>query len=263
LKLNFAISECITLILLLVVVSATPVFAQQSTFYFHDNSELTFSYPPFQLGGFQVSGIQANPSSPSARVFETSTPNAPTGSGMTVTMSSTISVSGQPQGYAAFVAWVTPPFSAAVTLDGSVVIYVWMSSNDVLLPWQGSEFFMGVADYSPSSSTPFQLLDDYVSNASIGYNGFTSSPNEYIINTMKINHYEFQAGSMLMFFAGAGSNKQGFSFTIYFDSPTWPSRADIPADPSLTVSEFPNLLPILLSTLLLPMIQIKRRRTRG
>ncbi|MGA2626258.1 MAG: hypothetical protein ABSF63_04255 [Candidatus Bathyarchaeia archaeon] len=260
LKLSFAISECTALILLLIVVSATPVLAQQATFYFHDNSELTFSYPPFQLADFQVSGIQANPSSSSAQIFETATPDVPTGSGMAVAMSSTISVSGQTQGYAAFVAWVTPPFPATVTLDGSVVMYVWMSSNDVLLPWQGSEFFVGVADYSPSSSTQFQLLDDYVSNASIGYNGFTNSPNEYIINTMRINQYQFQAGSMLMFFAGAGSNKQGYSFTVYFDSPTWQSRADIPADPNLTVSEFPNLLPIILSTLLLPIIQTKRRK---
>jgi len=249
------------LILLLAIASATPVFAQQATFYFHDNSELTFSYPPFQFGGFQVSGIQANSSSSSAQVFETATPDAPTGSGMAVTMSSTISVSSQPQVYAAFVAWVTPPFPSTVTLDGSVVMQVWMSSNDVLLPWQGSEFFMGVADYSPSNSTQFQLLDDYLSNASIGYNGFTSSPNEYVVNTMRINQHQFQAGSMLMFFAGAGSNKQGFSFTVYFDSPTWQSRADIPADPNLTVSEFPNILPILLSTLLLPIIQTKRRRT--
>ena len=241
-------------------VSAGPVFAQQATFYFHDNSELTFSYPPFQLGGFQVSGIQANPSNSSAQIFETATSDAPTGGGMAVTMSSTISVSSQPQGYAAFVAWVTPPFPATVTLDGSVVMYVWMSSNDVLLPWQGSEFFMGVADYSPSSSTQFQLLDDYVSNASIGYNGFTSVPNEYVINTMRINQHQFQAGSMLMFFAGAGSNKQGYSFIVYFDSPTWQSRADIPVDSNLTVSEFPNLISILLSTLLLLLIiQTKRR----
>lgn len=67
---------------------------------------------------------------------------------------------------------------------------------------------------------------------------------------------------MLMFFAGAGSNKQGFSFTVYFDSPTWQSRADIPADPNLTMPEFTNIIPILISTLLLPIIQTKRRRTR-
>ena len=182
---------------------------------------------------------------------------------MAVTMSATISVSSQPQVYAAFVAWVSNPFPAAVTLDGNVIMHVWMSSNDSLLPWEGSEFFMGVADYSPTNSTQFQLLDDYQSNVTLGYNGFTGSPNEYLVNTMRINQHQFQAGNMLMFIVAAGSNKQGFSFTIYFDSPTWQSRADVPADPSLTVPEFPNLLPIILATLLLlPVAQVKRRSDR-
>jgi hypothetical protein len=50
-----------------------------------------------------------------------------------------------------------------------------MSSNDVLLPWQASEFFVGVGDYSPSSPTPFQALDEYFSNPTVGYNGFSNS----------------------------------------------------------------------------------------
>ncbi len=251
------------LLVILTIAAATPVFADQTSLYFHDNSEISFTYPSFQFGGFQVSGIQASPSSSSGRVFEVATPSAPSSGGVAVTMTATISVSSQPQVYAAFVAWVSNPFSATVTLDGSVVMHVWMSSNDSLYPWQGSEFFMGIADYSPTNSTQFQLLDGYQSTASIGYNGFTSSPNEYVVNTMRINQHQFQAGSMLMFIAGAGSNKQGYSFNVYFDSPTWQSRADVPADPSLTVSEFSNLLPILLLTLLLlPIVQIKRRRTR-
>ncbi len=210
-----------------------------------------------------MSGNHASPSSSSARVFEVATPSAPTGGGMAVTMSATISVSSQPQVYAAFVAWVSNPFPAAVTLDGNVVMHVWMSSTDGLAPWQGSEFFMGIPDYSPANSTQFQLLDDYQSNATIGYNGFTSSPNEYVINTMRINQHQFQAGSMLMFIAGAGSNKQGYTFNVYFDSPTWQSRADVPADPSLSVPEFPNLFPIILSALLLlPIVRVNRRRTR-
>lgn len=252
---------CTALIGLLVFAYTSPVFAQEATLYFHDNSELSFSYPPFQFGGFQVSGIQASPSSSSGRVFEVATPTTPSGGGVTLTMSATIAVSSQPQDYAAFVAWVSNPFPAAVTLDGNVVMHVWMSSNDSLALWQGSEFFMGIAYYSPTNSTQFQLLDDYQSNASIGYNGFTSSPNEYVVNTMRINQHQFQAGTMLMFIAGAGSNKQGYSFNVYFDSPNWQSRADVPANPSLTVAEFPSLLPIILSTMLiLPIIRIRRRR---
>jgi hypothetical protein len=169
-------------------------------------------------------------------------------------MSSTISVSTQPEIYVAFVAWVTSPFPANVTLDGTVVMHVWMSSSDVLLPWQGSEYFMGVADYSPARSAPFQLLDDYLSNATIGYNAFTNSPTEYVVSTLRINQHEFQAGSMLMFFAGAGSNKQGYSFKVHFDSPARQSRADIPADPTLAVAEFHDLSWIFIPLLLIPLV---------
>jgi hypothetical protein len=175
-------------------------------------------------------------------------------------MSSTIAVSSQPEVYAAFVAWVTNPFPANVTLNGNVVMHVWMSSSDILLPWQGSEYFMGIADYSPNSSTQFQLLDDFVSNATIGYNGLSNTPNEYIISTLRINQHQFQAGSMLMFFAGAGSNKQGYSFTVYFDGATWQSRAEIPADPTLAMPEFRGLSWILMSVLLIPLISTATRK---
>ena len=244
----------LALVSLPILGSIGPVFAQETAFYFHDNSELTLSYPPFQIENYEVSGIEANSSSLSARVFEAATPSAPTGGGLALSMSSTIGVSSQPEIYAAFVAWVTNPFPTNVTLDGNVVMHVWMSSSDVLLPWQGSEFFMGVADYSPTSSPQFQLLDDYLSNATIGYNGFSTSPNEYVISTLRINQHQFQAGSMLMFFAGAGSNKQGYRFTIYFDSATWQSRADIPADPTLDVAEFHDLGWILIPVFLIPLI---------
>ena len=230
------------------------MLAEESTFYFHDDSELTFSYPPFQIQGYQISGMQASPASSSARVFQTANPTLPAGEGLALSMSSTISVSTQPQIYAAFVAWVTEPFPANVTLDGSVVMHVWMGSNDTLLPWQGSEFFMGIADYSPTSSTPFQLLDDYFSNATVGYNGFSNPPNEYVISTLRISQHLFQAGSMLMFFAGAGSNKQGYGFTVYFDSPSWESRADIPADLTLAVPEFHNVAWIFIPAFLIPLL---------
>ena len=247
------------LIVCLIIVDMIPVYARESTVYFHDNSELTFSYPPFQFSGFQISNIQAGPLSRSARVFQSATPSTPTGNGVAVPMSATISISNQTHAYAAFVAWVTDPFQVNVTLDGGVVMHVWMGSNDSLLPWQGSEFFMGISDYHPAGSTRFQLLDYYTGNATIGHNGFSSSPNEYVISTLRINQHEFQAGSMLMFFAGAGSNKQGYSFTVYFDSPAWESRADIPAGSSLTVAEFPNPIPAAFAALLISLVAIRRK----
>jgi len=245
------------LALLMVFLFGAPVFAQQttSTLYFHDNSELIFTYHSFQFAGFQISNIRTGPNSTSARVFQAATASPPTGGGLAVSLSANISVSSQ--GYVAFVAWVSNPFPVNVTLDGNVVMYVWMASNDSLYPWQGSEFFMGVADYyAPTGS--LQVLDYYVSNATVGYNGFTSSPNEYVISTLHITQHQFQAGSMLLFFAGAGSNKQDYSFTVYFDSPKWDSRADIPADPSLTVAEFPGVAPLAILVLLFSLFEVER-----
>ena len=255
-------------LLLLAAANLGRVCAQESaTLYFHDDSEMTFSYPSFQIQGYQVSGIQASSSSSSAHVFQTATTTTPTGQGLALTMSSTISLSGQPSGYIAVVAWLSNPFTTNVTLDGNVVLHVWMSSSDSLtyFPPQGSEFFMGVADYSPTGSTQFQVLDVYLSNYTVGYNGFTSSPNEYVISTLHISQHEFQTGDMLMFFAGAGSNKQGYTFTVYFDSPTWPSRADIPADPNLTVPEAPNVGWMLTPAIVVPLIVTtlgKRKNSR-
>jgi hypothetical protein len=246
----------------LIGLTARPVLSEQTTFYFHDQGELEVSLPGFQIGSIQVSGIQANSSSQSARIFSGASPDTPSSAGKAVSLSAQISISAQQSGYAAVAGWLTNPFPTNVTLDGNVVMHVWMSSDDVLLPWQGSEFFMGIADYTPASSTPFQLLDDYISTPTVGYSGFSSSPNEYVISTLRINQHQFQAGGMLMFFAGAGSNKQGYTFTVYFDSPTWNSRAEIPVDPALTVSEFTSPILIAFATLLLAFAQLKRRSTR-
>jgi hypothetical protein len=238
--------------------TARPALAEENVFYFHNQRELQVSLPQFQVGNFQVSGLDASASSSSARIFSAASPSAPTSTGTIASMSAQISISGQPSGYAAVVAWVTAPFPANVTLDGQVTMHVWMSSGDVLWPWQASELFMGIADYSPASSTRFQLLDYYLGNATLGYNGFSNSPTEYVISSLRINQHAFQTGSMLMFFAGAGSNKQGYSFTVYFDSSTWNSRAEIPADPSLTLPEFRSTILLTIVALLLPLI-IKRK----
>jgi len=244
--------------MILIAINARPALAEETSFHFHNQGELDVSLPQFQVGNLQVSGFGASSSSSSARVFTAASPDTPTSSGTTLSMSAQVAISGPQSGFAAVVAWVTNPFPATVTLDGQVIMHVWMSSSDALLPWQGSEFFMGIADYSPASSTPFQLLDYYLSNATVGYNGFSSSPNEYVISTLRINQHQFLTGDMLMFFAGSGSNQQGYSFTVYFDSPAWDSRAEVPADPTLTLPEFKTVLPLTIIVLLLPLI-IKRR----
>jgi hypothetical protein len=67
---------------------------------------------------------------------------------------------------------------------------------------------------------------------------------------------------MLMFFVGAGSNKQGYGFTVYFDSPNWASRADIPVDPTMAAAEFNDLGWTLIAIFLIPIIVTTIRRRR-
>jgi len=236
----FAALTMLTLVGLLNLANVQQVSAYETTFYFHNYRELSISLGQLEFGGFQVSSIETDPSSTSARAYADVTPDQPNGGGSSPTLSSLIYVSGQHSGYAAVVAWFTTPFTIGVSLDGDVVMHVWMSSNDGVWPWEGSEYFMGIGDYSPGTTVPLTILWTYTSNAAAG-NVFTNSPTEYTAS-LHISQHEFQPGSMLTFFAGAASKKQGYQFTVHFDSPSWSSRAEIPADPSLTVPEFDNLV---------------------
>lgn len=238
------------------------VSAYETAFYFHNNRELSISLGQLEIGGFQVSSIEASPSSTSARAYADATADQPNGGGTNPTLSSLISVTGQQSAYAAVVAWFTKPFTDKVNLDGDVVMHVWMSSNDGVFPWEGSEYFMGIGDYSPGTSAPLTIFSTYTSNPAAG-NAFTNSPAEYT-STLHLSQHEFQSGSMLMFFAGAASKKQGWQFTVYFDSPSWSSRAEIPADPSLTVPEFSNLtIIVIVAVALIPLFRSRVRPDRG
>ncbi len=223
----------VTLLPLLLWVS--PVVAVQTTFYFHNYQELSLSIAQLQIGSSQIPQIYTSPGSGSARAFGYATPDPPASGGISTTLSSQIYVSGSQSGYTAVVGWVTNPFPVKVNLDGDVVMHVWMSSNDGLWPWQGSLYFMGMADYTPGNPD-VQILWTYASNGQSG-NVLSTSPLEYTAS-LHISQHDFQAGNMLMFFAGAGSNKKGWQFDVYFGSQAWNSRAEIPADSSLTVSEF-------------------------
>jgi len=236
----FVALTMLALVGLLNVANVQQASAYETPFYFHNYRELSISLGQLEFGGFQVSSIETDPSSTSARAYADVTPDQPSGEGSRPTLSALIYVSGQQSGYAAVVAWFTRPFTIGVSLDGDVVMHVWMSSNDGVWPWEGSEYFMGIGDYSPGPTAPLTILWTYTSNAVAG-NVFTNSPAEYTVS-LHLSQHEFQSGSMLMFFAGAASKKQGYQFTVYFDSLSWSSRAEIPADPSLTVPEFDNLV---------------------
>jgi hypothetical protein len=232
------------------------VYGYQTTFFFHNNGELSISSNQVQLGSSQIS-LQASPSSSSARAFEISTATAPSGTGTSINLAVQISVpasGGNPSGYAAFAAWLTKPLETSVMLDGDVNLHVWMSSSDDLGFPDGSLFIMGVADYSAANSK-VDVLSTYSSAGTIG-NVFTSSPKEYSAPSGKIhiNQHEFQTGDRLMFLAGAASTKQGWTFNVYFDSASWNSRGDIPADAALSVPEFGNVTILLASCALMFLI---------
>lgn len=210
------------------------VSGYQSTYYFHNISELSVSMSQVQIGSLQIP-IKANPSSSSARVFQESNQLLLSAVGTTLPLTSTIFVpasGSQPSGYAAVVAWLTAPFQSTVKFEGDVIMHVWMSSNDELPFWEGSQYFMGVADYS--SDSKLDVIATYFSSG-VPQNVFTPSAKEYT-GSMRINQHDFQSGSRLMFFAGAGSTKQGWKFTVYFDSQNWNSRADVPIATTTTVT---------------------------
>ena len=174
----FVALTMLALVGLLTLASVQQVSAYETTFYFHNYRELSISLGQLEFGGSQVSSIEASPSSASARAYADVTPDTPSGGGTSPTLSSLISVTGQQSAYAAVVAWFTRPFTATVNLDGDIVMHVWMSSNDGVFPWEGSEYFMGIADYSPGTSAPLTILWTYTSNPVAG-NVFTNSPAEY------------------------------------------------------------------------------------
>ncbi len=216
------------------------VYGYQTTFFFHNNQELSLSLSQIQIGSMQIS-IQSYPSSSSARTYEEASISTPSGTGTTVTLTAQIYVpanAGQPSGYAAVVAWFMKPFQSRLRLDGDVNVHVWMSSNDDVGFLGGSLLFLGVADYSPSNSKA-EVLSSYVSDPTIG-NSINPSPKEYSApnSRVHITQHDFQIGNRLVFFAGAGSTKQGWKFNVYFDGLSWNSRAEVPVDATLSVPEF-------------------------
>jgi hypothetical protein len=232
------------------------VYGLQTTFFFHNNGELSISSNQVQIGPSQVS-IQASPSSSSARAFEVTTADPASGTGTQIELVAQTYVpagGGNPSGYGALAMWFTKPLQIPLTLDGDVNVHVWMSSSDDVGLLGGSLFFFGVADYSPASSK-LEVLSSYLSGATFG-NVFSTSPAEYSAPSGKIhiNQHEFQIGDRLGFLAGAASTKQGWKFTVYFDSATWNSRADIPADSALSVPEVGNVTILLASCALMFLI---------
>jgi hypothetical protein len=241
--------------IIMVLWSAMPlVSAYQTTFYFHNHSQPSISVSPFKLGSFQIPAINASPDSPSARAFAEPTPTPPTGPGTSLDLTGLILIQGAASAYAGLAGWIMKPFSTEVSVTGDVIMHVWMSSQDSLLPWEVSVWFVGVADYRPGS--PAQVLAINVTKPTLG-SALSVSAAEYE-GKMHINPHTFQPGSTILLFSGAASTRQGWKFTIDFDSPSHNSRAELPVDATLTIPEFRNITPILLAAGLIALISKRK-----
>lgn len=231
--------------LLLSVTSIIPVGQAQDQagqLFFHKVKLLSLALPAFSFSGLTIDSI-SSPSS-SAVAFEEASPEPVTGPEVRAELESRISVKGWVSGWAGAVAWLTRPFRNPVQIspDRPIKIHIWMSSNDPLdaLAGQGSVYFAGIASYMTSNDT-VRLLWSEVRPSGLRVLGknLPDSPAEFVFEA-RIDDYLFGRGDMILFFVGAGSNKESWKFTVYFDSQERPSRASLPLDLQLAVPEFDN-----------------------
>ncbi len=174
----------------------------------------------------------------SEMIYEQADASSPTGTSITVTLSSNIQLAslarlgiqiGSQNGYFAYVAWLfsTPP---NLQVNGDITINVWMSSNED--PGLASAYFFAIADVDPT-----KLLNAF---SNLGYN-YRASFGKILDATpslrstddfgkpLHITNHLFSPGRMLLFIAGAGSTKPGWHFNIYFDGSNNPSSAMVPS----------------------------------
>jgi len=138
-----------------------------------------------------------------------------------------------------------------VHVQGTVQITVYMSSSDTISGLiSGAGYAFGLSDVDPNGNEIKQFEVD--GPQSIESNPLTSSPKAYTLSVQV--DYIFPKGDAIVFFAGAGATKQGFKFTVYFDSPDKNSGAALPVvtqtstpspspSPSPTSSPSPTLSP--------------------
>lgn len=258
----------VTYILLLSVTSIIPAGQAQDhagQLFFHKVKLLSLALPAFSFSGLTIDSI-SSPSS-SAVAFEEASPEPVTGPEVRAELESRISVRGWVSGWAGAAAWLTRPFRYPVQIspDKPIKMYVWMSSNDALdaLAGQGSVYFAGIAAYVTSNDT-VRLLWSEVRPSGLRVLGknLPDSPAEFVFEA-RIDDYLFGRGDMILFFVGAGSNKEGWKFAAYFDSQERPSRAIIPLDLQLAVPELQNMTIAYITTIVVAVLLIRRKVAVG
>jgi hypothetical protein len=112
---------------------------------------------------------------------------------------------------------------------GNVEIRAYISSTftDFLL---GGGYGMGLADIDENEN----IIEEFITEGpqSLMTNPFTDTPKLYTLSVF-VDHV-FKKGHYLGFFVGAGATTQGYTFTVYFDSPDRNSGASLPIVESTT-----------------------------
>ena len=112
-----------------------------------------------------------------------------------------------------------------VHVQGNVQITVYMSSSDTISGFlSGGGYGMGLSDVDQNGNEIQRFTVE--GPQSMGANPFASTPKAYTLNVQV--DYTFAKGHIIAFFAGAGATKQGYKFTVYFDSSDKDSGASLP-----------------------------------
>jgi hypothetical protein len=112
-----------------------------------------------------------------------------------------------------------------VHVQGNVQITVYMSSSDTISGLlSGGGYGMGLSDIDQNGNEIQRFTAE--GPQSMGANPFTSTPQAYTLSVQV--DYLFAKGHTIAFFTGAGTTKQGYKFTVYFDSPDRNSGATLP-----------------------------------
>jgi hypothetical protein len=127
-----------------------------------------------------------------------------------------------------FVLW-TLPAPANTQVDGEIQIDVWMSSSDS--PGFGAGYFFAIADVNPQNPHDICVLN-YKINGGLGFNlgnSATLYSTSIFGGSFRISNHVFATGRTVAFLAGAGAQKSGWRFTVYFDGSSTPSGAYVPS----------------------------------
>lgn len=210
-------------VLFLITTIPLPVSAQLSTgnlFYFHYNSLL---YRNTNSSVIVIS--EANLTPPNSTVSEF------------IDVAANIRNATTPFGtvWVGSVSWISPPLSQSQTLQGVVTITAWISSNDSQPSLSG--IGGGIVILDNQNNIVGQPLYSYL----YGQAGrLTGQANSYQF-TLNINR-NVEAGQRIVFAVGLGANVPGWRMRIYFDSLSYPTRAQLPetvvavSEPSVPVT---------------------------